>query len=175
MKKLGLLFKEVSASRIKNTLKESNSVFVIKFSGLSGPEITALRQTLLNSKADLFVVKNSVARKAFKESGIEALLPTLEGPSGLVFAKDEPVTTSKTLYDFAKEHEKLKLEGAFLQDKFLTQQDIETLAKLPSKEVLRAKIVGALISPIFGLVFVLNANLRNLVSCLEQIKNKKGK
>jgi len=173
MKKLGVLFKEVSEKRIKNSLKESHSVFVINYSKLSGPDLNSLRLTLKNTNANLFVIKNTVARKALKDSGLELLVNTIEGPCGLIFSKDEPVDVSRALYNFAKTHEQLKLQGGTLKDKIIGKNEIETMAKLPSKEILRAKVVMALNSPISGLVIVLNQTLKKFVYCLDQIKQKK--
>ena len=173
MKKLGLLFKEVSESKIKLSLKESNALFIVRYSGLSSPDLSALRQNLKGSNARLFVVKNSVARRALKSSGLETLIKSVEGPCGLVFVKDEPVSTSKVLCNFQKEHEPLKLEGGFLKDKVLEKKDIEALAKLPSREVLRAQVVMTLNSPISGLVITLNQILVKFVYCIDQIRHKK--
>lgn len=172
-KKIGLLIKEVSEARIKNTLKESNALFIVKYSGVSGLGLSTLRQNLKGANASLFVVKNSVARRALKESGHSGLIPSVEGPCGLVFAKDEPVEVSKVLFNFTKENENLKLEIGFLQDKIIDKKDIELLAKLPSKQVLRAQVVMALNSPISGLVMTLNQLLVKFVYCLDQIKQKK--
>lgn len=172
--KLGLLFKEISEKFIKNALEESNGIFIVNYSGLSSPDLTALRQALRDSQACLFVVKNSVARRALKNAGGEDIIKTLEGPCGLVFVKDEPVDASHILYNFSRQHQQLKLEGGFFQDKILTKKDIERLANLPKREVLRAQAVLTLKSPVFGLVMVLNQMLRQFVWCLEQIKNKKG-
>jgi large subunit ribosomal protein L10 len=172
MKKIGLLVKEISESRIKEIVKDSSAVFIIKYSGLSSPDLSKLRQNLKNSHANLFVVKNSVARRALGNLGLELIIRYIEGPCGLVFAKDEPVGPSKVLYAFLKEHEQLKLEGGFLKDKVLRDKDIECLAKLPSREVLRAQVVMTLNSPISGLVFTLNQILAKFVYCLEQIRQK---
>ena len=173
MKKLGLIFKETSEKQIKSGIKDSSTVFVIKYAGLSSPDMTALRLSLKRNNADIQVVKNSVARRAFKDSGLDFLISLVEGTCGVVFAKDEPVAASKALYDFAKTHESLKLEGGALKDKFLEKKDIEALAKLPSREVLRAQVVMTLKSPITGVVMVLHQTLRKFVYCLDQIKNKK--
>ena len=173
MKKIGLLVKEISESKIKSCLKEANSFFIIKYSGLSSPDLTTLRASLKVSRANFFVVKNSVARRALKGSGLDQVLKSIEGPCGLVFSKDEPVEASKVLCNFTKDHEQLKLEAGFLQDKILEKKDIEALAKLPSKEVLRAQVVGAIKSPITGIVMVLNSTLKKFVICLDQIKQKK--
>ena len=174
MKKLGLIFKEVSEKRIKDTLKESNAFFIVKYSGVASPDLSVLRQSLNTSDARLFVVKNSVARRALKSSGLEAVIKNIDGPCGLVFIKDEPVGTSKVLCNFIKGHEKFKLEGGYLQDRILEKKDIEIMSKLPSKEVLRAQVVMLLNSPISGLVRGLNQILGKFVICLEQIKQKKG-
>jgi large subunit ribosomal protein L10 len=174
MKKIGLIFKETSEKQIKAGIQGSSSVFIIKYSGLSSPDVAALRHSLKSAKADLLVVKNSVAKRALKDSGLESLITLIEGPCGIVFGKDEPVATSKALYDFFKAHEQLKLEGGFLKDKILNKKDIEALARLPSKEILRAQAVITLKSPISGLVRVLSNTLRKFVYCLEQIKQKQS-
>lgn len=173
MKKLGLLFKEVSEGQIKSSLKNSNALFIVKYSGLSSPDLSSLRQNLKTSNARLFVVKNSVARRALKSAGLEDLLKSVEGPCGLVFVKDEPVGTSKALCNFLKEHEPLKLEIGLLNNKVLEKKDIEALAKLPSREVLRAQVVMALNSPISGIVITLNQILTKFVICIDRIKEKR--
>ncbi|MFA4984004.1 MAG: 50S ribosomal protein L10 [Candidatus Omnitrophota bacterium] len=174
MKKLGLLVKEISENRVKGYLKDSNSVFVLKYSGLSSPDMTSLRQVLTGINASLFVVKNSIARRALKERGLEDLIKSVEGPCGFVFAKDEPVGVCKTLCGFAKDHEKLKLEGGFFNERLLDNKEIEAISKLPSKEILRAQAVMTLKSPITNIVMVLGATLKKFVCCLDQIKQKKG-
>ncbi|MDD4979878.1 MAG: 50S ribosomal protein L10 [Candidatus Omnitrophica bacterium] len=173
MKKLGLVFRETLENRLKKYFKESQGLFIVGYSKLSSPDLTTLRKSLKGAKAKLFVTKNSVARRALKDSGLEGLIKSVEGPCGLVFAKEEPVDTSRVLYGFFREHEQLKLEAGFLEDKILDKKDIERMARLPCKEILRYQAVMALKSPIFGLVMVLKGNLRKLVYCLEQIKKKK--
>lgn len=175
MKKLGLLFKETSENRIKDTLKISNAVFIVRYSGVSSPDLSSLRLSLRGSKAELFVVKNSVARRALKSAGLESIVKGIEGPCGLVFVKDEPVAVSKVLCNFSKDHEALKLEGGSMQEKVLEIKDIEAMSKLPSREILLAMVVGALNAPISGLVITLNQVLAKFVICLDQIKQKKEK
>ncbi len=174
MKKLGLLFRETLENNIKKHLKESDSVFVIKYSKLSSPDITALRQSLKAINATLFVSKNSITRRALKEAKLDDLIKSVDGQCGLVFAKGELVDTSRALYNFYREHEQLQLECGLMKDKLLDKKDIETLARLPNKEVLRAQVVRALNSPISGLVGVLKQTLRKFVYCLDQIKQKKS-
>jgi len=174
MKKLGLLVKEISEKRVKSYLKDSNSVFIIKYSGLSSPEMTTLRRFLTGLNARLFVVKNSVARRALKERGLEDLIKSVEGPCGFVFIKEEPVGVSRVLWNFAREHDRLKLEGGLLEDKFINNKDIEAISKLPSRGMLRAQVVMTMKSPITNMVMVLSGTLRKFIYCLDQIRQKKG-
>ncbi|MFA6129587.1 MAG: 50S ribosomal protein L10 [Candidatus Omnitrophota bacterium] len=175
MKKIGLLVKEVSENRIKSSFKSSKGMIVVKYSGVASPDMSGLRKTLKASGSDLFVVKNSVARRAMKELGLTDLIKAIESPCGLIFFKDEPVDISKILCAFRKDHEKLILEGGMLQEKLLTSKDIETMSKLPSKEVLRAQVVGALNGPIVKIVVVLNQTIKKFVYCLDQVRQKKSK
>jgi large subunit ribosomal protein L10 len=174
MKKIGSIFRETLEEGIKKQLKESDSIFVIGYSKLASPDLTALRLSLKGANADLFVAKNTVARRALKSANLENLAKFIEGPCGLVFSKGEPVDVSKALYSFYKEHENLKLECGLLQDAIIDAKGIETLAKLPSKDVLRAQAVMALKSPITGLVYTLKQVLTNFVYCLDQVKSKKS-
>lgn len=172
MKKLSTTFKEASENRIKKGLKDSEAFFVVKYSKLSGPDLNALRKSLRGIDSEMLVVRNNTARRALAGQN-EALLNFVQGPCGFVFSKKEPVEASKVLFNFTKDHANLILEGGLLKDKLLSSKDIEALAKLPSREVLLTKTVMAIKSPITGFVFVLKGNLRKLVFCLEQIKQKK--
>ena len=173
MKKISLVIKEVSENRIKKSREGSSAFFLIKYSGLSSPDMTQLRQSLKTAKADLFISKNSVARCALKGAGLDDLIKAIEGPCGLIFVKDEPVDASKVLCTFGKDHDALKLAGGCLENKVLEKKDIEAMAKLPGKDVLRAQVVMTMKSPITGIVMVLSGTLKKLVICLDQIKQKK--
>lgn len=174
MKKIGLVVKEASESRIKNTFKLSKGLIVVKYSGVTSPDMSNLRKTLKGSGSDLFVVKNSIARRALKDLGLNDLVKSVETPCGMIFFKEEPVDVSKILCSFRKENPKLILEGGMLLDKILTLKDIETMSTLPSKEALRGKLVVTLNAPIVKLAMVLNQTLKKFVYCLDQIKNTKS-
>lgn len=174
MKKIGQIIKEASENRIKDSFKLSNGLIIIKYSGVTSPDMSSLRKTLKVSGSDLFVVKNSIAKRAMKELGREELAKSIESPCGMIFFKDEPVEISRILCAFRKDHEKLVLEGGLLQDKLLTLKDIEVMSTLASKDALRAKLVVTLNAPISKLAIVLNQTLKKFVYCLDQIKQKKS-
>lgn len=175
MKKIGLLVKEASENRIKESFKSSKGLIIVKYSGVSSPDLSVLRKMLKTKGSNLFIVKNSIARRAVKELGLDGLIKSIETPCGMIFFKDEPVDTSKVLCDFRKEHDKLVLEGGLLQEKLLTSKDIENMSKLPSREVLLTQLVVGLNSPISKFVVVLSQTLKKFVYCLDQIKNSKQK
>ncbi|MCM8800698.1 MAG: 50S ribosomal protein L10 [Candidatus Omnitrophica bacterium] len=173
MKKISLLFKEISINQIKNSLKEVESVFIVSYSGVSSPNLSTLRQSLRGLNSRLFMVKNSIVRKAFKDAGLDNIIQFIEGPCGLVFIKDESVGVSKLLCDFVRQNQGFKLAGGFLKDRLLKKEDIEALSKLPTKETLRTQVVIAIKSPLTSFVVTLNQILRKFIYCLEQIKQKK--
>jgi len=173
MKKIGQLIQETLENRVKDSFKLSKGLIIIKYSGVSSPDMSILRKTLKVSGSDLLVVKNSIAKRAMKELGLDDLVKSIEAPCGMIFFKDEPVGISKILCAFRKDHEKLVLEGGLLQNKLLTLKDIEVMSTLPSKDVLRAKVVVVLNAPISKLAIVLNQTLKKFVYCLDQIKKIK--
>lgn len=173
MEKVSVLIKEATENLIKQNAKDSEAIFIIRYSGLSSPAVTELRQALKSGNSTLFIAKNSVARRALKSTGFQTLVDRVEGPCGIIFVKEEPVGVSKILCKFAKENEKLVLGGGLFKDRILEKKDIESLSRLPSKEILRAQVVMTLNSPVSGLVVALNQILAKLVYCLEEIKKKK--
>lgn len=173
MKKLGLIFRETSEDLIKKNLKLSESLIIINYAKISGLDVGLLRLSLREAGARLLMVKNSIARRALKGTAVDALPGIIDGPCGLIFVKEEPVAASRVLCEFLKTHELLKLQGGLMGEKTLEGKDIEALAKLPSKEVLRAQAVMTLKSPISGLVIALNSVLKKFVICLDQIRQKK--
>lgn len=174
MERLGSILKEASLSKIKGSLKESESFFIINYSGVASAGMSNLRRQLKDAEASVFVIKNTVARKAFKDLGLDDFNRFVDGSCGIVFVKNEPVGVFKALYDFTKTNENLKITGGRLKDKLLEKEDVEQLAKLPSKEVLLTQLVVTLKSPITGLVRALGYPLQRLTACLDQIKQKKG-
>ncbi|MFA5089511.1 MAG: 50S ribosomal protein L10 [Candidatus Omnitrophota bacterium] len=174
MEKLGVLYKKKLHDDVKNNIENSAGFFIIRYPKVSSADLCSLRQALKPAGGRIFVVKNSITRRVLKERGLDELAKSVDQPCGILFIKDDPIIISKALYDFSKGHDQFKFEGGFLDDKVVSSKDIETLSKLPAKEVLRAQAVMAIKSPLSGIVGVLNAALRKFVYCLEQVKNTKG-
>lgn len=174
MKKIGRLYKEIAQDQIKNRLRDIEGLFIVNYSGLSASDLNTLRQSLRNVDASLFVVKNKIAQTALKELNLDNLISMVEGPCGFVFTAKESEGICNVLYNFCCAHEQLKFKGGLLKDKLLSPKDMEALARLPSRAVLRAQAIMTLNSPISGLVMTLKQLVWRLVYSLDQIKTAKA-
>ncbi|MBS91759.1 MAG: 50S ribosomal protein L10, partial [Rickettsiales bacterium] len=133
--------------------------------GLSVSEISSLRTQIKESKSKFRVAKNTLARRAFKDTNFEIVEKLLVGPTSLAYS-DDPVSTSKVMVNFAKENDNLKILGGAMGSQELSVDEIRKLASLPSMENLRAKILGLLTSQQNKIVNALQAKQSELVRLL---------
>ena len=131
---------------LRNTFEDSASVVVVHCMGLTVAESTDLRHKMRNDNCNFKVTKNKITRLALKDTKYQYMDEMFSGPTAIGSSKD-PVMAAKVLVDFAKENEKLVIIGGGLNDKPLSKKDVEALAKLPSLDDLRAKLVGLLQAP----------------------------
>jgi large subunit ribosomal protein L10 len=151
--------------------KGSVSAVASDYSGLKTSDISDLRKSLKQKGIKLIVTKNSLVRKALVEAKLELESSILDKPVFFAFSEDE-VEAAKILYEFGKKNENLQILGGIVNGKNADVAQIKMLALLPGKEELKAKLVGVLASPTYGLVNVLNANIRGLVSVISQYQQK---
>lgn len=157
----------------KAIIADSDIAIMADYRGLDVAEITELRNKLREGDTACRVIKNNLAKIACVESEVDFDEAIFAGPSLYVFGRGDVVFPAKVLDTFAKDHEALKIKGGFLEKKQLTAKEIKSIARLPSKEQLIAKLLGSLNSPIHGLVNVLSGPARNLVYALNSIKEQK--
>ncbi len=139
--------KEVSA-----VAGESISAVVAEYRGLSVAEMTELRKEARGADVYLRVVKNTLARRAFKGTDFECLEDSLKGPVLLAFAKDDPGAAARVIKDFAKEHEALQAVSLSLGGQLLPASDLAKLADLPTLDQARAMLLGVMMAPMSKLV-----------------------
>ncbi len=165
--------KEELVEKITDKIKESKSIVFADYRGLSVEEINEIRGQLREQGVEMKVLKQNLFAIAAKKAGADIDTAELKGhPIAYVFGSDE-VAPAKTIYDFAKKHENLTMVGGALDGKTLTPEELKSLALMPSREELYAKVVGSLASPLRGMVGVLQGNLRGLVSVLNQYSEQK--
>jgi len=148
-------------------LKTAQAGVLVDYCGLTVEEDTDLRNKLRAAGVEYKVVKNTLTRFAAKEVGFDELDAVLNGPTSLAVSYDDPVAPAKVIADFAKDNEKLEIKSGFLDGKVISLDEINQLAKTPSKDVLIAKIMGSLNSPISALARTLQAIVDNGVELSE--------
>ena len=170
--------KERVVAELTERLRTSETLIVADYRGLTNSEIDGLRSKLLEHGARFAVVKNTLTRRAAETAGADALLALLEGPSAIAFVESggDPVAVAKALADAATSTKVLAIRGGILEGKSLTAAEVESLAKLPPADVIRAQLVGAIVSPLTTVVALLTAPLRDLVGLIdariEQLKEQ---
>ena len=158
---------------LKESFENSAGVIVTHYIGLNNSELTDLRNEIKGVGANFCVTKNSLAKLATKSTDFESLNDYFTGPTALIFSKDA-LAGIKVVKKFSEKNENLKFVTASLDKKIIELKEFETLAKLPSLEELRAKIVGYITAPHQQLINVLNAPATETAGVIENYSKKKN-
>ena len=165
--------KEKKVADIKEKFEMSKIMILTDYRGMSVKQITDLRRRLDAHKAEYRVLKNTLVAKALPES-LSQIKDQLSGSVAILFGYEDIIMPAKTLVNFSEEAEKPKVMGGVVEGVFFEEAKIKELSRLPTRQVLLAKVVGGLQAPLYGLVNVLSGNLRKLVYVLDAVKNKKS-
>jgi len=168
-----LKLKEAKVEKLSEKIKEAKSFVLADYRGLTVEQDTRMRKALREAGIEYMVIKNSIARFAVKDNGYDQLDEFLKGPTSIAISMQDPVAPSKIMSKYAKEYEKLDLKAGVVEGKVVGIDTINSIAALPSREELVAKVVGGLAAPLYGIVSVLNANIRGLAVALNAIAEKK--
>jgi len=132
-----------AVAEIKQRFESTTTAVVTEYRGMSVPQVTELRKSLGDS-ATYSVAKNTLVRRAAAEAGVEGLDQFLTGPTAIAFVTGEVVDAAKALKNFAKDNKELVIKGGIMDGEPLSVTDLEKIAELESREVLLAKMAGAL-------------------------------
>jgi len=161
--------------QMRDNLTRAKAVFLADFRGMDVGQATTLRNDLRNASVEYKVFKNTLLNLAAKGTDAECLSPYLSGPTAVAITYDDPVSAAKILSKFAKDPAgKFVLKAGVLSGKLLDVKQIQTLADLPSREVLIAKMLGSLQAPATNFVGVLAALPGSLVRVLDAIRAQKA-
>lgn len=151
--------KKLVVNEIKEKFEKAHSVIIVKYSGLTVDNATALRAQFRANDVDYCVMKNTLVRRALEELKIEGLDEILNGPSAFAFGMSDPVSPAKVLNDFITKTktDALEIKAGLLGSELMSDDQIKALATMPSREVLLARLLGSLQSSIAGFVRVLDA------------------
>jgi large subunit ribosomal protein L10 len=165
--------KAAAIAEIAANIDESQAVFAVDYRGISVPQVAELRSKLRESDATFKVVKNSLTERAADQVGAETLKALLEGPTALTFVRGDIATAAKAVADYGRATQLLPFKGGLMDGAALDPEQIRSLSRLPSREVLYGQLVGVVASPIGGLVRTLSALVSGLAVALEQVREKK--
>jgi large subunit ribosomal protein L10 len=153
-------------------LQQADAVYAVDYRGISVPQAAELRTKLRDIDTRFRVVKNTLTERAADNAGAEALKEYLEGPSALVFVSGDAAAAAKALADFRRASGLLAFKGGWMNGDALTADQIEAIAKLPSREVLYGRLVGMVASPLTGLATAMNGLISGLARQLQQMADQ---
>ncbi|WP_218459910.1 50S ribosomal protein L10 [Rickettsia sp. TH2014] len=163
--------KPVEVEDIVNIYKESPSVIITHYHGLTVSQVSSLRESLKSKEAGFKVVKNTLAKIAANQTGLDSIANLFAGPTAIVYSK-EPVEMAKLVVNFAKANDNLKIIGGITDNHVLDEHLIKELSKLPSLNELRGKIVGLLQAPATKVVGVLQAPSSSMARVIQAHASK---
>jgi large subunit ribosomal protein L10 len=158
---------------LQNRFNESTSLVLFDYRGLSVSQMTALRRQTREAGVRLSVVKNTIAERAVEGTDFEELRGRLVGPISIVTTDGDPAAPAKILKDFVKGKSAGEIKGGVLDGRFLETAEVESLADLPSREVLLSMVLSALQAPVAGLPRVLNGVISQFINVVDAIAKKK--
>jgi len=139
--------KEMLAADLRERIGQHRDILVVDYSKLDGVTANNMRLKLHKQKITLLGVKNSLARRALGELGLDALAPYLSGPSTLVFGGPDIVALSKEIAKWAKDLESLQIKGGLVEGNSIGPEGVQALSKSPSREELLGKVVALCLAP----------------------------
>jgi len=168
--------KAVIIDQIQEGLSKCSVGILTDYRGLSASEINDLRRKLEESGIEYRVVKNTLARFAAERAGKDELVSFFQGPVAIAFGYGDITEPARALAEYTRSSKtSLSIKGGFFGDRVLTSEDVVTLSTLPSREILLAKIIGGMQSPVYALLNCLTNPMRGLVGTLQaRIKQMEG-
>ena len=163
--------KAAAVAEIAEHFRTSNATVLTEYRGLTVAQLKTLRRSL-GENANYAVVKNTLTKIAAKEAGVEGLDDLLAGPSAIAFVKGDPVEAAKGLRDFAKANPLLVIKGGYMDGKTLSAAEITKLADLESREVLLAKLAGAMKASLSQAAALFQAPLAQAARTIEALRVK---
>jgi large subunit ribosomal protein L10 len=165
--------KRESVAELREVLSGSRTLIVSEYRGLTVKEIAEIRRALSKQDVTYRVVKNRLLKIAAQDTIGDALNSMLTGPTAIAFGQDESAT-AKAVLDATRPYRVVTITGAVLGDKAISADAVKSLASLPPREVLLARLAGGMQAPIGTLAGLLAANIRNLGSGLAQVRDQKA-
>jgi large subunit ribosomal protein L10 len=167
--------KEIEVQELTDRLQRMKVAVFATNGGLKVKEVTALRSLLRQNNVDFMVAKKTLLKRALAAANMSGIdVSGIQASFGIAFGLTDEVAPAKLLAQFAKNHEALTFLGGIMNSSFVPVEQIEALAKLPTRDQLRGQLVGTLAAPLSGLVNVLAGNLRGLVRVIDAVRERRA-
>lgn len=166
--------KETILQELKEKIEGSKSMILADYRGLNVGEVTKLRRRMREAGCEFKVAKNTLTALAAKQIGLEGLDTYLEGQVAIAFGKADPVAPAKVLSEFIRETKKMELKAGVLEGRVIDAKEVKALADLPPRDVLLAKVLGGMQTPLYGFASVLQGTLRGFVYALEAVRKQRA-
>lgn len=148
--------KKEEVSKLADKMKEAKIILLTDYRGINVEDVTKLREELRKSNSEYRVIKNNITKRALAEAEIERLENLLEGPTAIIMNNEDYLEAAKAIYNYSKDNDFYKIKGGVIDGKVMTVEEIITLAKLPSREILLSMLAGALLGNISKFAVALN-------------------
>jgi len=166
--------KESFVSDLRDRINKAPVVYQTDFTGLDVKAMTALRRSVKAAGAEYIVVKNRLAIRAFAQTELPDISESLQGPTGVILGYEDAVAPAKALSDFAKDHdEKPVFKLGIMDNKILQAEQVEAIAKLPSRDVLYSMLAGVLEAPMAALASVLEAKIQETAGLIDALREER--
>jgi large subunit ribosomal protein L10 len=162
--------KQQTVESLGEQFRSIDSAFLINYRGLKVVDATELRRKIREIDGCYVVVKNTLALLAAKQTKLEQLEPFFEGPTAVAYHRKDVVGLAKLLTEVSKSNPNIAFKAALVEGKVVPVSEIQTIASMPSREVLLGKLVFILKAPLQRLATVLKAPVRNLALVLKQVQ-----
>ena len=164
--------KAAVVDEIASQIQDSQAIFAVDYRGISVAQAADLRERLRDTQTRFRVVKNSLSERAADQAGASDLKPLLTGPTALAFVGGDAAVAAKALSDAARAFNLLDFKGGVMDGTTLSADDVRSIARLPSREVLHAQLVGTIAAPLTGLARTLNALIAGVAIQLQAIADQ---
>jgi len=155
---------------LKEKIEKQKSMVFVDFTGLKVKDFSSLRKRMKAVGNELKVAKKTLLGMTFKKAGLEVEFKKIKGEIAVIFGLKDEFSPAKLAWQFSQENQNLKILGGYFEKKIRTAEEITSLAQLPSKEELLARLIGSLSTPISNFVNVLQGNIKGLLYVLNAIK-----
>jgi len=165
--------KTAAVAEIAEAFRGASAAVLTEYRGLTVAQMTKLRTQMRQVSGEYNVIKNTLVRRALKDTMYGELDRLLDGPNGWVFGYEDPVAVSKTLIKFIEENEKLKIKGALFEGEFMDQAKVKVLSQMPSKPELQATLLALMQAPATHLVRLMQEPAAMLVRLMDTVRKQK--